>query len=257
MMQKEIIIVDGRPVNLEAVSAKYRDLLDKQKIDQFTPPQIAAADARMKLLQARRSELDAQIAQLRAQGVVEEHPDMRQLRERQEQADAEIERYAVEWRDLQTKMADGARWFGGQRLTAPVREIPPAAGGGGDGMRGMRAGTAGMVGGVQLDLVNLANTMVDAAGAVRVAKVNVAARKKLAQANGFTNVELATEEANLETAAKRLELLKGIAAIALEGASAEFERTNQRYQTGMEGQREVLEAQSKMKMLQLIVKSAE
>ena len=108
-----------------------------------------------------------------------------------------------------------------------------------------------------MDLVNLANTIVDAAGAVRVAKVHVDARQKLAKDNGFTNVELATEEANLETAAKRLELLKGIASIALEGASAEFERSNQRYQQGLEGQREVLEAQSKMKMLQLIVKSAE
>ena len=55
----------------------------------------------------------------------------------------------------------------------------------------------------------------------------------------------------------RLELLKGIASIALEGATLELQRTSQRYQQGVQGQQEVSEAQSKMKMLQLIVKSAE
>jgi hypothetical protein len=251
-VQKEIIIVDGKPVNLEAVTAKYRDLLKKQNLDA-----AAQLDAQMRALQAQRSELNAQIAQLRAQGQAEEHPEMRLLRERQAQTDAEIERYAVEARDLQTKMADGARRFSGQRMTAPVRAMPGGRGGDGAGMPGMGTGAAGMVGGVQLDLVNLANTIVDAAGAVRVAKVNVSARKKLLNANGATELALATDEANLQTAAKRLELLKGIASIALEGASAEFERTNERYQKGVEGQRDVLEAQSKMRMLQLIVKSAE
>src|SRR5439155_2672339 len=145
-----------------------------------------------------------------------------------------IKEYAREWRDLQTKMAERTRRLDGMKLAAPA---PAAPAGRGDGMPGLGA-QLGMVGGVQLDLVNLANTIVDGGGAVRVAKVNVAARQKMPQ----RDLNLETAEANLQTSVKRLELLKGIASIALEGASAEFERTNERYHQGVQVQQEVSEA---------------
>jgi hypothetical protein len=217
-------------------------------IDHFTDVQIGMTDPRMRKLLDEREAFDAQLAALRAKGLAAEHPEMKLVGSRRAEADTKIKEYAREWRDLQSKMAEGSRISGAS---------PNPAGREGAGARGQVMVSDAGIGGVQLDLVNLANTIVDAAGAVRVAKVNVSARQKLAKDNGFTNMELATEEANLQTAAKRLELLKGIASIALEGASAEFERSNQRFQQGLEGQREVLEAQSKMRMLQLIVKSAE
>jgi hypothetical protein len=69
-------------------------------------------------------------------------------------------------------------------------------------------------------------------------------------------IEIEREEANLETAVKRLELLKGIAAIALEGATQELERAKQLYQQGAQEQRAGSEAEARVKMLQLILKSA-
>lgn len=111
-----------------------------------------------------------------------------------------------------------------------------------------------MVSGVQLDLVSLANSTVEAAGAVRVAKAELASKRRMKE-NGVLG-DLEREEANLETAARRLELLKGIAGIALDGATQELERAKQLYQQGAESAREVSDAQTRVKMLELIVKSA-
>jgi hypothetical protein len=70
-------------------------------------------------------------------------------------------------------------------------------------------------------------------------------------------VDQATNESNLQTAEKRLELLKGIAAIALEGATLDAKRAEQLYKQGAESAQAVSEATSKMKMLELIVKGAQ
>jgi multidrug resistance efflux pump len=105
--------------------------------------------------------------------------------------------------------------------------------------------------------VNLTNSLVDAAGAVRVAKANLDAHKRLADAGRGGEVELATAESNLQTAAKRLELLKGIASIALEAATADAKRAEQLYKQGVESAQATSEATSKMKMLELIVKGVE
>jgi protein involved in polysaccharide export with SLBB domain len=146
----------------------------------------------------------------------------------------------------------GTRWPGGFTPAEGTNEKPagadvaPAAG-----------GTRAVVGGVQLDLVNLANSMVDAGGAVRLAKVNYEAHAQLAKEKGISNLELETSKANLETAAKRLNLLRSIAEVALQSAQDDFRRTKAMYEKGVGDQQSLSEATSKVKMLELIVAGAQ
>jgi len=162
-------------------------------------------------------------------------------------AERKMEVYAHDWRDMQKRLAQDEAPRPGAAVPIPLLPAPGA----------QAPPVAAAVGGVQLDLVNLANTLVDAAGAVRVAKVNLDARKRMADAGGGSDVQLATAESNLQTAAKRLELLKGIASIALETARTDAKRAEQLYKQGAESEQAFSEAMSKMKMLELIVKGVD
>jgi hypothetical protein len=128
-------------------------------------------DAQIQRLQAERATVNAEIAQLRARGLAEEHPEMAQLRARLEQTDQEMEKLTVLRRDLEVAGAGRRASMRG----GGSRPAPPVMGGERGGAPGMAAGA---IGGVQLDLINLANTMVDAAGAVRLAKLKLADTKR-------------------------------------------------------------------------------
>jgi protein involved in polysaccharide export with SLBB domain len=212
-------------------------------IELFTDAEISKMDPVMKQKKAERDAIAARITALRAEGAGDDSPELAKARAEL----AVAERALREMRDVQAKtQQDSARRPGAAvpipLLPAPGAQAPPGA---------------AAVGGVQLDLVNLANTLVDAAGAVRVAKVNLDARKRMADAGGGSDVQLATAESNLQTAAKRLELLKGIASIALETARTDAKRAEQLYKQGAESEQAFSEAMSKMKMLELIVKGVD
>jgi hypothetical protein len=112
-------------------------------------------------------------------------------------------------------------------------------------------------GGVQLDLVNLANSLVDAAGAVKQAKIAFEQRETLRKSGAFNDVEVAEAKARLETAQKRVELLSAIARGALESAKVNYARVKQQYQMGLEGADRYEELEGKVKMLELIVRGAD
>jgi hypothetical protein len=200
--------------------------------------QIGMIDQQMRQLQVDRAALQDQLAALRAKGLADEHPDVRLIRDRLGIMDRSIEQRARAWRDLQLKI--------GQAKAAVDRredQIP--------------AGARAAVGGVQLDLVNLANSMVDAGGAVRLAKVNYDVQAQLSKGGGGSNLELETAKANLETAAKRLNLLRSIAEVALQSAQDDFRRAKAMYEKGVGDQQSLSEATSKVKMLELIVAGAQ
>jgi protein involved in polysaccharide export with SLBB domain len=203
---------------------------DPQKIAKTTDAQIGMADSEVRKMLDKREALEARVKQLRDKGYGAQHPELVQANEELDYIKAKIQKHVQDWRNDQVKRAETIE----RALTSKG---------------GMAAGS-----GVQLDLVSLANSTVEAAGAVRVAKAEVALKRKLKESGAANDLE--RDQANLETAVKRLELLKGIAAIALEGATQELARAKQLYQQGVQSEREVSDAQSRVKMLQLIVNSA-
>jgi hypothetical protein len=136
------------------------------------------------------------------------------------------------------------------------------AGGGGastpDG-GGPAAGMAmgGGVGGVQLDLVNLANSLVDASGALKQAKITMGSRETLRKSGAYNELDVAEARARLETAQKRVDLLRSIAQVAMESARLNYARLKQLNSMGMVDNQAFDEAGSKLKMLEVIVKGAE
>jgi hypothetical protein len=207
-------------------------------IANMTDNQIGMVDPYVRKLLNERATLEEQAKELAKQGYGAQHPEMVRIAAQLADTKAKIQKYTQEWRDQELKRAPARE----SAASAGREALTPAAGG------------HGIVGGVQLDLVSLANSTVEAAGAVRVAKAEVALKRKLKESGAANDLE--RDQANLETAVKRLELLKGIAAIALEGATQELARPKQLYQQGVQSEREVSDAQSRVKMLQLIVNSA-
>jgi hypothetical protein len=122
---------------------------------------------------------------------------------------------------------------------------------------GIAAPAATSIGGVQLDLVNLANSVVDASGAYKQAKITSEQRETLKRSGAFNDVEVAEARARLETAEKRLTLLRAIAQSALQSAKSNYARVKREYEAGMTGYDGVEELSGKLKMLELIVKGAE
>jgi hypothetical protein len=138
-----------------------------------------------------------------------------------------------------------AAQFGGRPGAAGAAQNQPAGFGGGE----MGVGT------VHLDLVNLANSVADASGAVRIAEaqLKVAAR---AEKVGAAAGDVATAEAQYQAARKRQELLRGIASLALEGAARDLQRFEKLADQGLIPQDQFEERRSKVQMLKLIYESA-
>ena len=112
-------------------------------------------------------------------------------------------------------------------------------------------------GGVQLDLVNLANSLVDASGATKQARIALESLERAGKSGAVSQQELAESRARLETSVKRLELLRSISHVAMESARQNHALLKRSYEAGMEGGQAVLEAEGKVKMLELIVRGAD
>jgi hypothetical protein len=117
------------------------------------------------------------------------------------------------------------------------------------------AGSFAVGGGAQLDLVNLANSVADAAGAVGIARAQ--AETVIADNEGKWRAERATAEAKLEAAKRRLDLLRGLARLALEGAARDLDRYQRLADQKVVSAEELGERQGKVQMLKLIVSLAE
>jgi hypothetical protein len=120
------------------------------------------------------------------------------------------------------------------------------------------AGEGGaVIAGVHLDVVSLANSVVDASGAKAVAEARLKRLAPLAKENNISREELETAEANYVTAKKRVDLLRGIARVALDSAKREAETTKRLVDKGFASPGTFEQHLDKMRMLELIIQSAD
>jgi multidrug resistance efflux pump len=110
---------------------------------------------------------------------------------------------------------------------------------------------------VQLDLVNLANSVADASGAVRIAEAQLKDAMERVNAGGAGRTQVATAEATFAAARNRQELLRGIARLALEGAAQDLDRLQKLSKQGVVSVEELGKREALVGMLKLIVRAAD
>lgn len=212
-------------------------------IDELTEAQISVIDQNLRKMLAERTAMLSEIASQQATGVLPENARLLKLQAALADEQKKIDSYVLEWRDLQKKMAAKGQ-SAIPRNHAPEPKAPPAT-----------VETA-RVGGVQLDLVQLGNSLVDASGAMQLAKGTANRIEKLREEGAFDHVELERARVNLATAEKRLNLLLGIADIALQGAVADLDRTTKLHEKGFVSDQTVSDSKSKVQMLEVIIGAA-
>jgi hypothetical protein len=151
----------------------------------------------------------------------------------------------VEWRQLQKKSA-------GAGVPVPGETGAPAKG----GANPFGGGDIGHVGGVQIDLIQLGNSLIDATAALQLAKLNLNVAVQVQNGGGKNDLEVLTSKVNLTTAEKRLALLCGIAEISLRSAQDELNRQVDLVKKGYQPQDAISDAKSKVEMLKIIIDAA-
>jgi beta-lactamase regulating signal transducer with metallopeptidase domain len=109
----------------------------------------------------------------------------------------------------------------------------------------------------QLDLVALALSYVDAAGEVRASRARLERTVKLAQNKNATATEVDLDKAALESADRKVQLLRGIVEIVLKGSMDELRRTEELVTQGAVSNAQVSEVRTKVQILELILKSGQ
>jgi hypothetical protein len=220
--------------------------------DVFDPNQARATanDAKLQQLIGQRDTMLDKLAALNAAGAQPNDAQVTQLKNMLDDVQLLIAQRMSELRLMEEKR--GGPGGGAVRGGGAPGPRPDDAG---NNVRGAPQATFPGVGGVQLDLVNLGNSMVDASGALRLAKVRFA--RLAGMKDTVSQLELAEADSNLITAEKRLKLLRGIAKVALSGASEELNRTRKLYETGMANGQSLAEMSAKVQMLELILQSAD
>ena len=103
----------------------------------------------------------------------------------------------------------------------------------------------------QLDLVSLANSYVDAVGNLQIAEVELA--RMADKGNAFSKTELSMAKIKVDTAQRKVKIFRSIAEAALESAKSDLDLASQQAQTGLAPKTAVTEAQSRLKILQVIL----
>jgi multidrug resistance efflux pump len=218
----------------------------KQVINDLTVRQIGMIDQNMHHLLTDQVHLQEEMAQQKADGKLPGSAPVTRLQAALNDQQKKIDSYAAEWRDLQIKMSGKGLPISFHapdlRASTPAPNSTPI--------------DTGKVGGVQLDLISLANTMVDASGAAHLAKAEYDRIIPLGKTNAVGQQLLDTTKVNLETAEKRLRLLRGIAEIALEGAQIDFDRAQKMQAQGMETAQSATDAKAKLQILKMILSNA-
>ncbi|MFI5378619.1 MAG: M56 family metallopeptidase [Tepidisphaerales bacterium] len=120
-----------------------------------------------------------------------------------------------------------------------------------------QAAAPAAVGGVQLDLVNLANSAVTSVGTLHLAEVDLARMKQLANTHTVSQEELSHAETNFQTAKRRVDLFRGLVKVALSAAERELKTAHAEYTQGLAPRTREDEAATKIEMLKLILGSME
>jgi beta-lactamase regulating signal transducer with metallopeptidase domain len=214
----------------------------KEMLNEMTPTQVGMVDPTMRKMLDEREAIAQEMARLKAAGTGADNAKMKQLELLLDAQDEKIDKYRRDWHDLQMKTA-------GAGIPRPAGAANPFKG------TPQQQGGVPAIGGVQLDLVNLGNSLIDASSALRMAKMKLSrlpVEQKVVSAS-----ERDEAENNLVTAEKRLRLLKGIAKVALSAAADDMNRTQKLYETGAASMQSVTEAKSKVQMLELVLQSAD
>ena len=80
---------------------------------------------------------------------------------------------------------------------------------------------------------------------------------RLAREKSVSNLEAETDKASLDTAELKVQLLRGVLEIALNGAKADFTDAEELARKGFESRSQVAEAQARLQILELILKSGQ
>jgi hypothetical protein len=227
---------------------------------------VAGADERMKELHdlraqtlMRRAELDQKYAELRKQASALDGPQKPATPEKDWKPAAKDEKGSqlaestpgAPRSDYRGAFGGAEGGFGRGRGGSGFGE--GFGGGGGAGA----VGGGGAAGGVQLDLVNLANSVADASGAVRIAEAQLKDAMERVNAGGANRAQVATAEATYAAARNRQELLRGIARLALEGAAQDLDRLQKLSKQGVVSVEELGKREALVGMLKLIVRAAD
>jgi hypothetical protein len=100
----------------------------------------------------------------------------------------------------------------------------------------------------QLDLVSLANSYLDAVGNLQIAEVRLQANQ---EKGDMAEVRIA--KVNFETARRKVAIFRSIAEAAQDAAKSDLEIANQQVQTGLAPKTAVTEAESRLKILKVIL----
>jgi len=210
-------------------------------VDGLSDAQIGMVDERMHRLLADRDKTRLEFEKARTT-LGPESVKVKTLEASLNESNKRIDAYSLEWRELQKKMGNPNGIFATRR--APDANAAPAT------------PEAARVGGVQLDLVQLGNSLVDAAGAAQLAMVKFKVADTLRKDGAPNDLEFQTARVNYDTAEKRLKLLRGIAEIALRSAQNDLNLASDKYKRGLQTSESVSDAQSKVQMLEAIIGAA-
>jgi hypothetical protein len=221
----------------------HRNKDPNQVIDELTERQIAMIDQNLRKLLEERDKLQDDLQTMR-KSFTPDHPRVKEQETHLKDVDTKIKDYVLQWRDMQKKLAED-----GTANPLIGRRIP-------ESKTAAAAVDAARVGGVQLDVVQLGNSLVDASGAVQIAKVKYQTASAVQKDGGQNALDMMTARVNLEVAQKRLTLLLGIAEVALKNAQDELSIGMQRFRTGLQTEQGLSELKSKVQMLELIINAA-
>jgi len=232
---------DGSGFDPREIKKRSKDAT--QMIDELTDSQIAMLDQNMRKLVGQRDALRQHLEEL-TQNFGPNHPTVIATKKDLGECEAKLGIYAAEWRDFQKKIAGAGGLIPGETGAPAKAGANPFA------------ADMGRVGGVQIDLIQLGNSLIDATAALQLAKLKLSVAVQVENNGGKNELEVMTAKVNLTTAEKRLALLRGIAEISLRSAQDELNRQVDLVKKGYQSQEAVSDAKSKVQMLQMIIDTA-
>lgn len=210
-------------------------------VDSLSDAQIGMIDQYMRRLLADRDETRLEFEKARTT-YGPAHVKVKTLEAALNESNKRIDAYSLEWREMQKKLGNANSVFATRR--AP------------DANAALATPDAARVGGVQLDLVQLGNSLVDAAGAAQLAMVKLKVADAIRKDGAKNELEYETARVNYETADKRLKLLRDIASIALRSAQNDLNLATDKYKKGFQTSESLSDATSKVQMLEAIIGAA-
>jgi len=245
----EQIAVDKKNVEERAVADQRQAELDKLRAEQ---DQIRA---KLDMLEAEKQKLQAELEQRRANGQAENGAAAYKRAIAQRQQAMEQAKRAQDWTvfekiaEQNDKAADEAEKAGKNEWKAQLngwmaKKNPGAA----------NREQNEFPGRAQLDLVSLANSYVDAIGNLKLAQLEL---DELVATRGPEHKDVTrlgpAAKVKIEIAQRKVNIFRGIAEVALESAKSDLEIATQQVQNGLAPKSSITEAQSRLKILEVIL----